>query len=165
MNAFVIDAFDYSRLKESREGDVAVSDLLRLSEELLDTSGSIHWSLQGGVAAIGYPQLKLAVVGKVNLQCQRCLTPLAFDIVSESILILAKDEAQADEIDALLEDDAIDVIVGHKALNMVELIEDEVLLAIPLSPKHEVCPGRVGVGGLNSVDKVSPFAVLKGVRQ
>lgn len=165
MNAFVIDAFEYSRLKESREGDVAVSDLLRLSDELADASGSIHWSLQGGAATIGHPQLNLAVAGRVNLKCQRCLAPLAFDIGSESILVLAKDEAQADEIDGLLEDDAIDVIVGHKALNVVELIEDEALLAMPLSPKHEVCPVQVGINGLSSGDRVSPFAVLKDVKQ
>ena len=99
----------------------------------------------------------------VQLMCQRCLNPFAFDIASESILILAKDETRADEIDALLEDDTIDVIVGSKTLNVVELIEDEALLAIPLSPKHLVCPDQATLDARNGAKKSSPFAVLKEI--
>lgn len=165
MNAFVIDAFEYSRLKLSREGELSVADLPRLSEELADASGLVCWALHGGVGALGHAQLKLSVSGTVHLMCQRCLTPFDFGIASESVLLLAKDDAQADEIDALLEDDAIDVIVGHKALNVMELIEDEALLAIPLSPKHAVCPDQVLRDAVSAEKKASPFAVLKDVKQ
>jgi uncharacterized protein len=55
-------------------------------------------------------------------------------------LILAKNEENADEIDALLDDDEVDVVVGSKAFDVNDLIEDEALLAIPQSPKHAVCP-------------------------
>ncbi len=165
MSTFVIDAFEYSRLKECREGDVAVSDLARLSEELADASGALHWSLQGGADAIGHSQLRLSVSGAVNLMCQRCLAPFVFDLASESILVLAKSEVHADEIEAALEDDAVDVIVGLKALNVAELIEDEALLAIPLAPKHEICPDGVALEGVGSARKASPFAMLKGIKQ
>ena len=161
MNAFLIDAFEYSRHKEHREGDVAVSDFSRLTEELADKSGSVHWSLQGDVDSLGFSQLKLLVAGSVQLMCQRCLVPFTFEIVSESKLILAKDEAKADEIDAMLADDTIDVIVGSKALNIAELIEDEALLAIPLSPKHDSCPDHAALERLQGAKKASPFAVLK----
>jgi len=98
----------------------------------------------------------------VQLMCQRCLVPFPFDVVSESVLVLAKDDAAADEIDAMLADDSIDVIVGIKAMNMLELIEDEALLTIPLSPKHAVCPDQVGQDAQTaSMKRVSPFAVLK----
>lgn len=164
MNAFLIDAFEYSRLKEHREGDIAVLNLARFSEDLADKSGSIHWSLQGGTDTIEHPQLKLSVFGEVRLMCQRCLHPFAFDIASESVLILAKDEARADEIDALLNDDAIDVIVGSKTLNVIELIEDEALLTIPLSPKHVVCPDQATLDVLKGAKKPSPFAMLKEIK-
>jgi uncharacterized protein len=140
MSAFVIDAFQFSRLKQRREGDIAVSDMARLSEDLADQSGLVRWSLLGGTDTTGHPQLKLSVSGTVQLICQRCLNSFAFDVASESILILARDEASADDIDALLADDTIDVIVGSKTFNIIELIEDEALLTIPVCPKHEVCP-------------------------
>ncbi len=165
MNAFVIDAFEYSRLKERREGEVAVSDLARLADELADSSGLLQWCLQGGTDAIGHPQLSLSVSGPVQLMCQRCLLPFSLNIATKSILILAKDEARADEIDALLDDDAIDVIVGSKTLNVIDLIEDEALLAIPLSPKHEVCADQVKADSEPSEKKPSPFAVLKDIKQ
>ncbi|HCE10723.1 MAG TPA: DNA-binding protein [Oxalobacteraceae bacterium] len=165
MNAFLIDAFEYSRHKEQRQGDIAVADLVRLTEELADKSGSLHWSLLGEVDSLGFSQLRLSVSGLVRLMCQRCLVPFAFEIASDSRLILAKDEANADEIDALLADDTVDVIVGSKVLNVAELIEDEALLAIPLAPKHKACPDRAAPERLQGAQKPSPFAVLKNIKQ
>jgi uncharacterized protein len=163
MNAFVIDAFQFSRNKERREGEFAVADFARLVEELAEPSGTIRWILQGGSDTLGHPQLTLSVSATVRLMCQRCLSAFPFDVASESVLVLAKDDTVADEIEAMLADDSIDVIVGSKALNVLELIEDEVLLAIPLSPKHAVCPDQIGqdVEAAASAKRASPFEVLK----
>lgn len=165
MSAFVIDAFEFSRLKERREGDVPVVSMARLAAETVNTSASLHWSLQGGSDTLNHPQLIMSVSGSVELMCQRCMTPLKFAIESESILILAKDEERADEIDTLLADDSIDVIVGSKTLNVLELIEDEALLALPLAPKHDVCPDNAALNDLMVTKKPSPFDVLKGMKQ
>lgn len=168
MQAFVIDAFTFSRLEEQRSGSILVADLPRLSGESASTEGALSWSLQGGKDELGHPQLNLSVNGTVQLMCQRCLTPFAFDIDSESKLILAKNEENADEIDALLEDDEVDVVVGSKTFDVMDLIEDEVLLAIPQSPKHAVCPDLplASADTTAAIDaevgkKESPFAVLK----
>ncbi|WP_041742123.1 YceD family protein [Collimonas fungivorans] len=165
MSAFVIDAFEYARHKERREGDTLVADLSRLSAETADRSGALHWVLAGGADQLGHPQLTLTVSGSTKIMCQRCLTSFAFDIDSESVLVLAKDEESADAIDALLDNDEIDVIVGTKTLNIVELVEDEALLALPLSPKHPVCPDQSALEGLKSAKKESPFAMLKNLKQ
>ncbi|NMM27303.1 MAG: DUF177 domain-containing protein [Glaciimonas sp.] len=161
MNAFVIDAFEFCRLKEHRQGEIAVADSSRLSSECDDKSAVLFWSIDGRTSSLGFEQLTLCVSGSVSLLCQRCLTSCTFDIASESSLILAKDEVHADEIEAMLDDDAIDVIVGSKELDVVVLIEDEVLLAIPLSPKHQVCPDLAALKALNGAKKSSPFDVLK----
>ncbi|MFZ6639127.1 YceD family protein [Undibacterium sp. TC4M20W] len=170
MQAFVIDAFTFSRLEEQRSGSILVADLPRLSEESASTEGALNWSLQGGKDKLGHPQLQLSVNGTVQLMCQRCLTPFALDIDSESILVLAKNEENADEIEALLEDDEIDVVVGSKTFNIMDLIEDEALLAIPQSPKHAVCPDLplASADTTAAIDaevgkKESAFAVLKKI--
>jgi len=165
MNAFVIDAFEFCRLKERCSGESLVSDLPRLAEEVVGKSGVIRWSLEGGTDTLGHPMLLLSVSGSVQLMCQRCLTPFESDIASIASLILAKDEVGADDIEAMLqEEDAFDVIVGSKALNIRDLIEDEALLAIPLAPKHEVCPDQAALVDLQSNKKASPFDVLKGLK-
>lgn len=164
MNAIVIDAFDFSRREERREGDVMVADLPRLAAELANGSGVLHWTLQGAADRLGHAQLALSVTGAVQLQCQRCLTLFAFDIVSESVLVLAKDESSADEIDALLDDDAVDVIVASCVFDVIQLIEDEALLALPLAPKHDTCPDQAILDALKGARKESPFAVLKNLK-
>jgi uncharacterized protein len=165
MSAFVIDAFEFSRLKERREGEVPVAAMTRLAAEAVNTSASLRWSLQGGADTLNHPQLILSVSGSIELMCQRCMTPLKFAIESESVLILAKNDERADEIDALLADDTIDVIVASKTLNVMELIEDEALLALPLAPKHDVCPEHAALEDLMGTKKPSPFDVLKGMKQ
>jgi uncharacterized protein len=165
MKPLAIDAFDFGRLKEQREGEIPVAELSRLVQECVDSSGVLHWVLTGGTHASGHPELNLQVTGAVQLVCQRCLQPFSFGIDAESVLVLAHDEQQADEIEASLEDDAIDVIVGSKAMNVVDLIEDEALLAIPQAPKHAACAADNAAGGAeNIVVKLSPFAALKNLK-
>ncbi|WP_420475275.1 YceD family protein [Noviherbaspirillum sp. ST9] len=165
MNAFVIDAFEFCRLKERREGEIPVADLPRLAEESVDKAGSVRWVLQGGSDLRGHPQLDLAVSGALNLMCQRCLTPFEFQIESEATLILAQDEGSADEIDAQLADESVEVIVGSHSFDVTQVIEDEALLTIPLSPKHDVCPDLTVKVAPQEVVKESPFAVLKKLKQ
>jgi uncharacterized protein len=164
MSAFVIDSFAYCRNGEHREGDIPVAGLQRLTEDTADDAGTLHWVLQGGSDQMGHSRLDLSVAGKVHLTCQRCLTPFEFAIDSHSSLILAKDEEQIEGIDALLEDDSVDVIVGSAVFNVVELIEDEALLALPLAPKHDVCPDAATLEALKGASKPSPFAGLKNLK-
>ena len=138
-----------------------MADFARLREETADTSGAVQWAIRGGTHALGYPQMDLSVKAEVKLMCQRCLTPFVFAIASETKLVLAKDEEAADELEGKLADEELDVIAGSRSMNVQELVEDEVLLAIPLSPKHERCPDQLGQE-FGAVDaRVSPFEVLK----
>jgi len=165
MAAIVIDAFEFCRLRERSEGEIAIADLPRLAGESVDKSGTVRWSLQSGVDKHGHPQVALSVAGVVNLMCQRCLAPFAFDISSDSVLVLATDEDSADEIEALLIDEDAEVIVASRSFDIAQLIEDEALLTLPLSPKHGACPGQLMAENAKEAEKVSPFAVLKNLRQ
>lgn len=168
MKPIAIDAFDFGRLKEQREGEVPVAQLPRLAAECVDATGILDWHLAGGTHDSGHPQLTMRVTGDVQLVCQRCLKPFAFEIASESVLVLAHDESQADQIEAMVDDESVDVIVGSKTMNLVDLIEDEALLAIPQAPKHGQCPGQVAVDTLAELERIdvkpSPFAVLKNLK-
>jgi uncharacterized protein len=161
----VIDAFEFCRVKERREGDIPVAALPRLAQESVDQSGSLHWSLEGGRNSQGHPQMILTVEGAVKLMCQRCLTPFDFPIDSGATLVLAQDEGSADEMDALFADENVEVIVGSREFDIAGLIEDDALLAIPLSPKHGTCPDQLAVPESAEVKKESPFAVLKNLKK
>lgn len=164
MGAFVVDVFAFCKKGEQAQGSYSVSELKRLAADTVDQLGAIDWSVVGRVNALGYPELVLSVSGKVSLACQRCLSGLLCDVASESVIVIAEDEDTADKIDALLEDDDVDVIVGSTTFDMQYLIEDEVLLALPFAPKHDVCPGDVAFEEAAHEDKASPFTVLKNIQ-
>jgi len=69
------------------------------------------------------------------------------------------------EIDALLGDEEIEVIVASRGFDIAQLIEDEALLTLPLSPKHDSCPDQLMSGLAKDGEKISPFAVLKSLKQ
>jgi len=160
MSAFVIDAFEFCRSNGHREGVTPVAEMSRLNKDCADHTGDIAWSVDGTTSKQGYPQLTLSVSGTVQLMCQRCLTPYAYEMDSSTVLMLGKDDEHADEIEEALDDESIDVIVGSRSCDIRDLIEDEALLALPQVPKHEVCPDNQLLDALQS-EKPSPFAALK----
>lgn len=165
MNALTIDGLAFCRHAEFREGRFTVAELPRLAGETTDRSGGIEWSLRGGSDVHGNPKLELSVSGAVNLVCQRCLSPYAFGIDSTSTLILAKDEASVDALEELLDDESVDVIAGDQTFSIAQLIEDEALLALPASPRHEACPDAAPLEALKKDEgKASPFAALKNIK-
>ncbi|MBY0572659.1 MAG: YceD family protein [Undibacterium sp.] len=175
MQAFVIDAFSFCQHGEVRTGSTKIADFSRLSLECVSGGDLVHWTVQGEIDAQGLPKLGISVQVQAPLICQRCLSALEFQIDSQSELILAKNDAHADEVEAMLDDDEVDVVVGSRTFNVMEVIEDEALLAIPQSPKHAVCPDGTLVSSeisetvahedvqvtVGASGKVSPFAVLK----
>lgn len=163
MSAFVIDAFEFCRNNGYRDGVTPVAEMTRLAADCADPSGDIRWSIQGGTTPQGYPSLTLSVAGTVKLVCQRCLEPFSYDIDSSTMLVLGRDDEDADQIEEILDDESIDVIVGSNCCDIRDLLEDEALLALPQSPKHEVCPDTKLLDTLKS-EKVSPFAGLKNLK-
>lgn len=163
MSAFVIDAFEFCRSNGHREGVTPVAEMSRLNKDCADQSGNIAWSVDGSTSKHGFPQLTLSVSGTVQLVCQRCLTPFAYEMDSSTDLMLGKDDAHADEIEEIIDDESIDVIVGSRECDIRDLIEDEALLALPQVPKHAVCPSNDLLDKLKD-DKPSPFAGLKHLK-
>jgi uncharacterized protein len=163
MSAFVIDAFEFCRNNGYREGVTPVADMPRLAAECADPSGQLAWAIQGGQTKQGYPSMTLSVSGTVQLACQRCLAPFGYDLDSSTMLVLGKNDEDADGIEEVLDDETIDVIVGSQSCDIMQLLEDEALLALPQAPKHEVCPDTKLMDSLKS-EKVSPFAALKSLK-
>lgn len=164
MSDFVIDAFEFCRTNGRREGLTPVAEMPRLAADCADQSGEIAWSLQGSSTKEGFPRIDMTVRGTVQLVCQRCLTPFAYTIASASVLMLGKDDADADEIEEVIDDESVDVIVGSRSCDIRDLIEDEALLALPQAPKHEACPDTSALDALRS-EKVSPFEALKSLKK
>jgi uncharacterized protein len=195
VNPRELDVFEFAHSGRQAAGAVRVSQLPRMLNEVpadapdrdsvftWQAEGSTQPELQDDGTEGQQPYLRLAVHGSAWLECQRCLVPYeqAFDI--DATYRLVATEAEAEEFP--LDDDEVDVIVGSRQFDLVDLIEEELLLSLPLVPKHDACPQVheslvSGVGGADgdeeeaeaeggeaeqTSDKPNPFAALEALKR
>lgn len=134
----------------------------------------VAWSARGERLATaggeGQIWLSLSVQAPVWLTCQRCLQPFQVPLAFERRLRFVRGEAEAEALDAESEDD---VLALSRSLDLRELVEDELLLALPLVPRHEVCPQPLPMSvEADEADVVEddlperphPFAVLQALK-
>lgn len=153
-----------------------LSQLTRLQEGTQARSAGdgapvVEWQLRGeSRAARSGPQevwLHLQASTSVALTCQRCLQPVGEDISAERSFRFVHGEATAAELDAQSEDD---ILAMSRFLDSRELIEDELLLSLPLVPRHEVCPQPLVApsatpGSENGAEQEHPFAALAQLKR
>ena len=132
----------------------------------------VHFCATGETRAGGdaTPQvwLNLSAQVLVALTCQRCLGPAEVPVEFARAFRFVASEEQAE-----LEDEACeeDVLVISRAFNLFELIEDELLMAMPIAPMHEVCPVPVQLQVADpdfesdEEEKPNPFAVLQQLKR
>jgi uncharacterized protein len=98
------------------------------------------------------------VRGTLYLRCQRCLEAMPFEVQTDEMLMLAAtlEEIHAEPADA----HGPDRVVAGKEMALRELVEDELILAVPYAPRHESC---TAAGTAASAERVSPFAALRGL--
>ena len=101
----------------------------------------VHWRVQGErrlkAGSEAELWLTLSVQAPVWLTCQRCLQPMAVGLALDRRLRFVHGESQAQALDAESDDD---VLALPRWLDLRELVEDELLLSLPLVPRHETCP-------------------------
>jgi uncharacterized protein len=114
--------------------------------------------------------LDLALKGRLHLVCQRCLQDCAVNLDEKRRFILVATEVEAD--DYPLEDEEQEPLVASQHFNLLETIEDEVLLSLPLIPKHPegFCEPHATVFGLEEEDegadeRENPFNILKNMKK
>lgn len=152
----VIDGLEFARAGSRLRVDWPVSDFPRLRDSLHDDTGSIGCELEGIQEQLGRRALRLRLSGTLQLTCQRCLGALAQPLRVDEVLLLAETQA---EIDAEpVNPDAPERILAGREMQVHELVEDELVLALPIAPRHERCDGdQPGA----AATKQSPFAGLK----
>ena len=156
------DPFRFAADARTLEGVSAVADLMRLSDALASSAGQMSWRIEGsmaeGVEALE-PRLHLTVEGELQLCCQRCLGGMAWQVDVDSVLQPVRSGQPIPEEE--LEDDRVDAIELDGELDVLALVEDEILLALPIAPRHQVCDAPQPEGGAS---KESPFAALASLR-
>ncbi len=127
-----LDVDRLSRGEAEVDFDVALADLPRLRSRIAGIGGSVRGRARFGRRSdLAVAELSLA--GKATLQCQRCMRPmeLGLDSDTEVALIFAESDAAA------VPEDLEPVLAPEGRISAGELVEEELLLALPIVPLHE----------------------------
>ncbi len=161
-----IDNVAFAKKNERLVGSLPLADYPRLIELLRHSqpngspAGSISYILQGKTDAAGQHLLHLSMTTNLTTTCQRCLGEMPLKLALNFNYLI--DEVNGSDLEAADIDnsDDIDLQQASKAMDVIALIEDEIIMAMPIAPIHdEDCGGIITQSG----EKPNPFAVLKGV--
>jgi len=122
-------------------GTVLLSHLGRLAPQLADKTGTLTVDLAAGKDRAGAPWLKGSIKGVLKLVCQRGDHPFDWPCELETALRLVSSDAEEKRLLA----DCEPYRVEDDRLPLREMVEDEVLLALPMLPRcaDPDCDGRL----------------------
>ena len=136
-----LDMLHFAHSGGSLEGSLRADELPRLRGNLTSEDVAVQYRVSGGVAS-GRPVLRLEVEGYVWLTCQRCLELYQERFALRNELPIARDEAELARWEA--DDPLLDALVADGRLDLAALVEDEILLGLPIVPRHG--DGECGLG-------------------
>jgi uncharacterized protein len=164
-----LNLFEFAQARRELAGSYALREMPRLLQALSgDTAalGDVRWRLRGSLRELPggglQPCAELAVRAALPMQCQRCLQTALQDIDEQVVfrLVDAEPEITLEELEA--DDEALD---ARAPIDLHELVEDQLILALPLVPMHETCPRPLDAGEPVRIERESPFAVLERLRK
>lgn len=158
---------------ETLLGAWPLAELPRLAESLfVAPAATEHASWQarfGQDQPVGRPPeswLELEAHTHVTLQCQRCLQALQQPLAMQRRFRFVASEAEAERLDADSDDDHL---VMQPRLDLRALVEDELILELPLVPRHEgTCPEPLPLATAPAAEpeaRPNPFAALAALRK
>ncbi|MDM4767497.1 DUF177 domain-containing protein [Pelomonas sp. SE-A7] len=170
-----LDVAAFAQDAGSLQGEWPATSLGRMAEMAAPEAPAeqwppVRWSAEGELheprGGESQVWLHLKIDASAALTCQRCLKPVTEALALEHSFRFAKDEATAAELDANSDEDVLEL---SRSFDLAELIEDEILLALPLVPRHDSCPQPLAVPA--SVDeeieeeRPNPFAALAALKK
>ena len=174
-----LDVASFARAADRLSGESTQRDVLRLQFSRLwseacdgQALSSVTWLAEGeqckNDAGVAQPWIHIDAHAELPMVCQRCLQP-----VVTAITVQRSFRFVADEATAALEDDQSeeDVLVADAAFDLLELVEDELLMAMPLLPMHDECPIAVITSVSDAefdqveAERTNPFATLASLRK
>ncbi len=173
---FAAPDLDVLALAQNGTALKGVAELRQFSRLLAEAQGPaeaqvVDWSVTGELKAVSEAAaqvwLHLKAQAVLPLTCQRCLAPVNVAIEVDRSFRFVADEATAEAED---DDAEEDLLVLSRSFDLASLIEDELLMEMPVVPRHDQCPTEVKLAVADPefvvavADKPNPFAVLQRLK-
>ena len=163
----VVDAWRMVAARRGFEGRLPLSSMERLGASLFDSEGEVVFALEFDRDALQVPYVEVRIEAALPLQCQRTLQRFEYPLrILQRMGLLAADADDSAEAALPPEYEALQV-AEDGSLKLAELIEDELILALPVVP---VAPGSESVerdwpAPADEQMRANPFAVLAGIKK
>ena len=167
-----VKAFAQAGAKLAGHDSLLKYERLALEAKGLHPDLLVDWQAEGelrtALGGMSQVWLRLKVRASFPMECQRCLTPVDIPLEVDRAFRFVADEATAEALDDESEED---LLAMSREFDLRELIEDELLMALPVVPKHDECPTAVPLASSDddfeeaSAVKPNPFAALAGLRK
>lgn len=158
-------------------GFFEISTLPRIAREAssIKPGDGFYWQLDSHFedAHGGEPRqiVNLRLNGRLHVVCQRCLKDCALELTEKRQFVMVPTEAEADEYP--IEDDHQEPLVESQQFDLLGTIEDEILLSLPLIPKHPEgdCEPHISSFGDSDAEsrgpekRENPFNILKNMKK
>jgi uncharacterized protein len=166
-----IDSLDFAGNGREISGEVPVAELARLQDVLESPQGILSYTVRGGVDNQSSHFLDIRVTGRCRLICQRCLEGLDYPVQIDARLLL-RDQASLNAMGAEEHlaghpegEEAFDSILADAHLDVLNLLEEEVLLSLPIAPRHEIGTCMAAGSENRQEEERHPFAVLAKLKR
>ena len=164
-----IAPFKLARQGQVLQGSIELNRMDRLAQMLAETNGSVSVTLQFGVDEQGIHFASGSLEVEVQMTCQRCMKPMSVSVVAEVALGFVSNDEQARNLAQGYEP----YIVEQEPINLAEIVEDELILALPLVAVHEdqgcepvIEELQKSAAEIDQADaKPNPFAVLSELKR
>jgi uncharacterized protein len=158
----LVDLVDLARDGGSVEGELDAAGLPRLSTMLTAPMGRIRYRLQGRIDEQGRPGIGLQLEGRLGLTCDLCGGRLDWSLDESSGYFFVDDETQVGALPITAEGD--EPLVASRRFDVQDLVEEQAILALPISPRHAECEQRVRAAQPEQ-GTTRPFSVLASLKR
>jgi len=131
----VIDTVKFARNGQQMIHSFTVEDLQRVRDIVGDIGEKIEAKLEGGVLKAGKPFIDLSIKADLPLTCQRCLERMNYELNSSTRFIIAFGNSELTDLSD--EPGDVEVLMAQEDTDVVAMVEDELLLRLPMAAKHE----------------------------
>jgi uncharacterized protein len=162
-NPPVLDPYRLTTRPTTWEGDVRPGDLPRLAESLANDEGTLHYRVTAELDRQRRKVVSCIIEGFVFLTCQSSLDTFRHPVSIADRLVLVEDESNLPPIQE--ESDTEDYLVADAPLDILELVEDAVILALPMMPRKPGVEREEAQGKAAPEPGASPFAKLSSLKR
>lgn len=132
----IIDPIQLCKQGVTLTGELRLEKFSRLHGLCDPDKQSISVALHFDRDNYGFSRIHGALTGGVDLCCQRCNQKLYLPLTENFYL----SPVSSDEAAKRLKEPYEPLMITEDPVVLAELLEDELLLALPMAPKHEDCP-------------------------